>query len=345
MAEEITNDIVIEENEILVLLTRDPEKEQYDSFKWSTGVGNTVEVSDWNPEPVYDGGLHGLPWGEGSHLSLLSSYDALWILVAVNTTTDYIYGTGELTEECKFRSGKIVYVGNKKEAVEILQKMAPPKSRIVYLEQTGENDSIQIGGHKATQTAKDKSNQTAEDESIQNAGKKAVQIAGKESKQTAEDKSIQNAGKNSHQTSGNYSMQNAEEDAHQIAGNNSTQIAKDFSHQTAGNNSIQTSTIDSLQVAGNQAVQTTEDNSTQIAGDFSTQVCRSNSIQSAGDYSTQTTNNNTKQRAGIGTVQISKWLDGKNQRTSIRIVDEMSAYKEFFVKDGKWTEVIEENRE
>jgi len=120
--------INLNKNEILVLRTCDSKGQSFQGFQWPLEIGAIVEASDWNPEPVLEGGLHGLPWGEGSANYISKEPDAIWMLVAVDNTKDYV----KITDGCKFKKGRIAYIGKQEDTINLLQSMAPNNSYIVF---------------------------------------------------------------------------------------------------------------------------------------------------------------------------------------------------------------------
>jgi len=189
--------IDLNKNEILVLRTCDSKGQSFQGFQWPLEVGAIVEAPDWNPEPVLEGGLHGLPWGEGSANCILKESDVIWMLIAVDNTKDYV----EITDGCKFKKGRIAHIGKQKDTIEILQLMATNNPYIIFARQDGEDRTVQIAG----------------DFSIQNAGNYSIQEAKTNSIQVAKDFCFQKTNGYSNQTAGKYSTQ--------IIGNNSVQRA------------------------------------------------------------------------------------------------------------------------
>lgn len=319
--------LALNKNEILVLCTCYSDGISYDgfqslleiidNFQCSLKVGTTITDKNWNLEnPISKNeGFHGLPWGEGS-VSILSNHNKTkWLLVVVDTSCDfnYIYNDNNLIDKCKFKSGRIAYIGNRVEAIKLLQKHAPKDTPIVHV--------IQEDGHWSTQRAGSRSTQIAGHKSIQTANNESTQISSGEAIQTAGCKATQKAGFRSNQKAKYLSTQ--------TAGYKSTQTAEAESIQTARDGSIQT--------AGNQSTQTAGSWSIQKAGYKSTQTAEAESIQTAGNLSTQITWNQSYQRAGIGSVQISRWWDKDCEKTTCRIVTEEEADVWYYVENGIWT--------
>jgi len=138
------------------------------------------------------------------------------------------------------------------------------------------------------------------------------------------------------QTAGDASTQKAGHRSTQTAGYESTQKAGYRSTQTAGSESTQTAGHRSMQKAGYESTQKAGHRSTQTAGYRSTQKAGYESTQKAGDFSTQTAGDDATQTAGIGTVQISRWYDGKQWVVSTRVITEEEADKWYYVEKGVW---------
>ena len=113
-------------------------------------------------------------------------------------------------------------------------------------------------------------------------------------------------------------------------------IAVHFAMQTAGDDAMQKAGDFATQKAGHRSTQTAGYESTQKAGYRSTQKAGYESTQKAGDFSTQTAGDDATQTAGIGTVQISRWYDGKQWVVSTRVITEEEADKWYYVEKGVW---------
>jgi hypothetical protein len=196
---------------VLVLRKVSSNMTSYGGFKWPSS--GPVEALDWDNKPKCGGGLHGLPWGEGS-VGLLDG--DIWMCCLVNTDDGYIYGDGDLTDKCKFKRAEDVSIGSKEEVIANIVKYAPKGARVNFATQTAVDRSTQTAGNMSTQTAWDRSTQTAGDWSTQTAWYRSTQTAGDRSTQTAGNMSTQTAGNMSTQTAGNMSTQTAGDGTVQI---------------------------------------------------------------------------------------------------------------------------------
>ena len=148
---------------------------------------------------------------------------------------------------------------------------------------------------------------------------------------------IQGGGNWSTQTAGYKSTQTARNESTQTAGDKSTQTAGDKSTQTAGDESTQTAGNWSTQTAGNWSTQTAGYKSTQTARNESTQTAGNWSTQTAGNWSTQTAGDESTFQAGINSVLIGRWWDGGKYCVSTMTIDEQTANKKIFFKQGVFT--------
>ena len=95
-----------------VLRTCDADMSAYGGFVWPKS--GYVECSDWNPEPVCGGGLHGLLGGQGDGALLNWGPYAVWLVVEVDEYVD-------LGGKVKFPSGNVVHCGDQLSATDYMQ--------------------------------------------------------------------------------------------------------------------------------------------------------------------------------------------------------------------------------
>ena len=203
----------LKKNEILVL--RDVQSDMTSRGGFIYPESGYVEAPDWKPHDRCGNGLHGLPWGTGGEY-FISGGNGKYLVLRVNTSKDYIYGSGEMVDKCKFKAGEVVYCGSLRGAVDLIQEYAPTNTPINYAMQYGEDKVTQTAGECSTQTAGECSTQTASDGSTQTACDYSTQKAGDWSNQTTGDKSTQTAGERSRQTAGDMSTQTGGIDTVQI---------------------------------------------------------------------------------------------------------------------------------
>jgi hypothetical protein len=137
----------------------------------------------------------------------------------------------------------------------------------------------------------------------------------------------------------NFAIQGCKDDSEstQTAGNWSIQTAGYESTQTAGYKSIQTAGCESTQTAGDWSIQTAGNWSIQTAGDESIQTAGCESTQTAGNWSIQTAGDESTFQAGINSVLIGRWWDGDQYCVSTMTIDEQTANKKIFFKQGVFT--------
>ena len=143
-------EIELRENEILVLRTVSETGAAYGGYQWPLTVGEYAEASDWEDNSDCGHGLHGLPWGEGDSAYCSQDPRAKWLLVAVNTMEGYRHGEGDMTDKCKFRRGRIAFVGAREDCAAILSRLAPVGIRINYATVSGGYRATVSGGDGAT---------------------------------------------------------------------------------------------------------------------------------------------------------------------------------------------------
>jgi hypothetical protein len=110
----------------MVLILRKCFKDGSSSYGFVYGqVGDTVTAPDWNPEPECGNGLHGLKQGNGNWYYLTGD-DWLVIEVAEEDVVDID------DDKCKFRTGKIVYRGDKEGLHQFASVMATDSRSAFY---------------------------------------------------------------------------------------------------------------------------------------------------------------------------------------------------------------------
>ena len=97
-------------DKVLVLRTSSKDRTSYGGFQWPES--GPVSCSDWNPDPVCGGGLHGLLWGEGDWGLLDTTPSAVWQVVSVDPGKIVDIGN-----KVKFPTGEVVYSGSMGAAV------------------------------------------------------------------------------------------------------------------------------------------------------------------------------------------------------------------------------------
>ena len=101
---------------ILMLRTVSADGCSHDGFRWPLTEGAEVEATDWNPEPVCGGGLHGLLWGEGDGTLLDWSEGAQWLVIEAALADVVEIGS----EKAKCRRATVRHVGDRLSATTYL---------------------------------------------------------------------------------------------------------------------------------------------------------------------------------------------------------------------------------
>jgi len=124
-----------------------------------------VECPDWNPEPKCGGGFHGLEFGEGSW-SLLNEDDTPgeeWRVVRVEQA-DLVRLSDNDAVKVKFRTGEIVYCGNKAGALALVMCGKESMDRALQLsekKQSGDYSSAASSGYSSSAASSGDSSRAA----------------------------------------------------------------------------------------------------------------------------------------------------------------------------------------
>ncbi len=110
---------------MLVLRTCRPDMTSHRdrTYRWP-GVGGIAVAPDWDPDPTRacGGGLHGLLWGCGDGGLLRVGTGFRWLVVAVDPAD---IADVDAVDKVRFRSGEVLVVGDRSEAVGYIQSLAP----------------------------------------------------------------------------------------------------------------------------------------------------------------------------------------------------------------------------
>ena len=124
----------------LVLRTCNAHLISYNGFRWPES--GYVAAIDWQDTDVCGNGLHGLLDGSGEGRYLNWADDAKWLVVEV-AESDLRYGSGDLTNKCKFHSGYVVYCGNRSGALNYLKAAGVDMTKCVGAQIAVEGDRSQ----------------------------------------------------------------------------------------------------------------------------------------------------------------------------------------------------------
>jgi hypothetical protein len=98
-----------------------------------------VECHDWQPTPECGNGLHGFLWGYGDGFLADWSYDAVWLVVAVE---DWIALEGKV----KFPRGEVVFCGSRLDATTEIIRLGA-RGAVIGAILTGGAGSTLTGGY------------------------------------------------------------------------------------------------------------------------------------------------------------------------------------------------------
>ena len=204
----------------LALRTCDQDGSSYGGFQWPLEVGAKVVAPDWDPEPECGGGLHGLLWGTGD-VGLLdfSDPDKIWMVVEFEEYVD-------LEGKIKFPECTIRYIGDRDDAVAMIQKEAPSECLVHFSNRTvGDNQIVGVGD-RGTATAGDYGTAIAGDHGTATAGYYGTAKAAWGGTASAGGDGTATAGAGGKATVGRYGTA--------TAGYRGTAIAGDYGKATAG---------------------------------------------------------------------------------------------------------------
>ncbi len=139
-----------------------------------------VEAPEWDSDPVFGGGIHGLLFGESDVFTLDNSPEAIWVVLEARLS-DVVQGISRLAHECKARRGVVVYCGDRAGAIKYLMNHGARERAVVYKVEDGEDDCSLVGGAFSTLSARNNSTLTGGDNSVLTGGDKCSLFGGKNS--------------------------------------------------------------------------------------------------------------------------------------------------------------------
>ncbi|MDD3965312.1 MAG: hypothetical protein PHD99_04690, partial [Candidatus Moranbacteria bacterium] len=202
-------------------------------FVWP-GVGGIATAPDWKDNTECGNGLHGWLYGQGDHSTsdYWSNADAKWLVVEVVFADIRMLGS-----KCKFKSGKVVFVGTKSESADYIIANEPQAEKVAVIGavlECGENGVLQggalsvlIGGDYATMTGGDSAKMTG--------GNFAKMIGGDYATMTGGDYATMTGGDSAKMTGGDYAKMIGGDFAKMIGGDYAKMIGGNFATMTGGN--------------------------------------------------------------------------------------------------------------
>jgi hypothetical protein len=281
------------------------------SFVWPRS--GRVECPDWNPEPKCGGGFHGLEFGEGSWGVLNEDRTPFeeWRVIRVDQA-DVVRLSNNDSVKVKFRTGEIIYCGNKagaltlvmcgKEAMERAMKLADNK-------RSGNSSrSASSGNSSRSASSGDSSRSASSGNSSRSASSGDYSISASSgnssiSASSGDYSSSASSGNSSiSASSGDYSISASSGDYSSSASSGDYSISA-----SSGNSSISASSGDySISASsGDYSISASSGNSSSSAssGDYSRSA-------SSGDYSISASSGNSSSSEQIGKSGIAAAIGG-----------------------------------
>ena len=150
-------------------------------FQWPLDEGAEVTAPDWDPTPVYGGGLHGLLNGAGNGSLINWSTDAVWIVAEIPDDETVV----DLDGKVKVRRCIVRHVGDKTSAPEFLAAHGHTEGVVygtatagVYGTATAGDYGTATAGYYGTATAGYRGTATAGDDGTATAGVSGTATAG-----------------------------------------------------------------------------------------------------------------------------------------------------------------------
>jgi len=185
---------------ILMLRTVSADGCSHDGFRWPLTEGAEVEATDWNPEPVCGGGLHGLLWGEGDGTLLDWSEGAQWLVIEAALADVVEIGS----EKAKCRRATVRHVGDRLSATTYLLAHGCAGRAVVGATLSAGVRGTATAGYYGTATAGHAGTATAGDYGTATAGYAGTATAGYAGTATAGDYGTATAGYAGTATAGYY---------------------------------------------------------------------------------------------------------------------------------------------
>jgi hypothetical protein len=307
---QITENTVKKETS-LVLRTCAADMSSQNGFVWPQ-VGEVAGAPDWIDNNECGNGLHGWLFGQGDHgVSSYLDSTSKWLVVEVESNTIVMLGG-----KCKFPRGKVVFVGDKKDATDYLIANEPRAREVAVIGAqlvVGEKKTVIVGalgtataGYRGTATAGDRGTATAGDSGTATAGDSGTATAGDSGTATAGDSGTATAGDSGTATAGYSGTATAGDSGTATAGDRGTATAGYRGTATAGYRGTATAGYRGTATAGYRGTATAGDSGTATAGALGTATAGDSGTATAGDSGTATAGDS-------GEIRV-RWYDDKNDR-------------------------------
>ncbi len=177
-----------ESDRVLVLRTCNADMSSSHGFVWPKS--GRAEAPDWDGGKKECGGkLHGFLWGEGDGSLACWAPDAKWLVVSV-PASDLV----ELSGKVGFRSGEVVFCGDRLEATSYIAANGGHGRAIIGGTATAGDSGTATAGHSGTATAGDSGTATAGYSGTATAGHSGTATAGHSGTATAGHRGTATAG-------------------------------------------------------------------------------------------------------------------------------------------------------
>ncbi len=272
-------------DKVLVLRTCDKDLKSHGGFQWPES--GEVSCDDWDPAPRCGGGLHGLPWGEGSGLLLDWSDSARWLVVEVVANEVVAIDA----EKVKFPRGEVVYCGDRDSATKYILANGARGGAVVGATVTGGYRATVTGGYRATVTGGHHAMVTGGDDATVTGGDHATVTGGHRATVTGGDDATVTGGDYATVTGGDYA----------------TVTGGDYATVTGGHHATVT--------GGYRAMVTGGDDATVTGGDYATVTGGYRAMVTGGYRAMVTGGDDATVTGGYrATILISYWDHEKHRK-------------------------------
>jgi hypothetical protein len=278
-------------NKVYILRTCNPDMTSYDGFQWP--IEGPVVATDWDPEPICGGGLHGLLKGCGDSYHLSLSPDAKWVVFSA-----YEDEVVDLKGKVKVPRGEVVLCGTQEETTSFLAKEYPG-SPIVEVAVAVACEQIATSGYRGIAVAGNFGEATV--------GSYGTAVSGPFGRAVAEYMGTA--------ITGNYGEAITENCGEAIAGN--------FGKATAGDNGTATTKSYGVSTSGRYGRSVSRDYGIANAGDYGTATAGDRGTANAGDYGIANAGRYGKAAAGQeGIIRLEYYL----KKGTTQLEDKSSRY-------------------
>ncbi len=312
----------------LVLRCCNPDMTSRNGFVWPD-VGGIATATDWKDNTECGNGLHGWLYGQGDHSSCdyWTNDNAKWLVVRVADSDIRMLGG-----KCKFKSGEVVFVGEKSQAAGYIIANEPKAATVAVIGAvlecgekgsllggalsvlTGGNSATITGGYSATITGGNFAKITGGNFATITGGNSATITGGDSATITGGNSATITGGDSAKITGGNFATITGGYFATITGGYSATITGRNFAKITGGNCAKIT--------GGDSATITGGDFATITGGDCATITGGNCATITGGDFATITGGNSATITGGYSAVMNFQYWDGKRTRVVTAYVGE-----------------------